>query len=262
MKRHVLKVALVCAMTVLSATAFAGGSAEPATPINSAADLKGKRIAVKTGTVFDSIVEQKIPGSSVLYFTGSTDCALAVMAGKADAMLDDQPVCEKIVALHPELRMLLPPLVEDAYGLIATQGSPHVAELNQFYKDAVASGLYDEMINRWIRTADTPKMPEISFTGTKGTINVVTDGLSDPFTYYGVNNELAGFSVEYMNRFAAEYGYSINWEAMDCAGLLASVQSGKADIGASSLSITEERKKVMDFSDPYYTGGFTLVVRK
>jgi polar amino acid transport system substrate-binding protein len=106
------------------------------------------------------------------------------------------------------------------------------------------------MLNRWIKTADTPKMPDIGFTGTKGTINVVTDALSDPFTYYGVNNELAGFSVEYVNRFASEYGYSVNWTVSDFGGFLAAVQSGKADIGASSLSITEERKKIMDFTDP------------
>jgi ABC-type amino acid transport substrate-binding protein len=76
------------------------------------------------------------------------------MSGKADAMLDDQPVGEKIVAQHPELQIILPPVVVDSLALIGPLGSPLIPELNQFYKDSVASGLYDELLQRWIKTLE------------------------------------------------------------------------------------------------------------
>jgi polar amino acid transport system substrate-binding protein len=262
------KVFVFLAITTL-ATAFTFTSCQTQEPARSAngeaaagANLTGKRIAVKSGTLFADIVNQYMPGSSLVYFDTSADCAKAVMSGKADAMLDDRPINEKLVELNPELRMLLPPVAEDSYGVMTPKGSPLIAKLNRFHKDAVASGLYAEIINRWFQTGGNPKMPDISQTGAKGTLNVITDGKTNPFSYYDANNELTGFSVEYMNRFASEYGYKIKWTVADPAGVLAAMRSGDADAGASSFSITEERKKDIDFTDPYYVGGFTLVTKK
>ncbi len=48
---------------------------------------------------------------------------------------------------------------------------------------------------------------------------------------------------------------------LNFAGIIPALQSGNVDIGASSITITEPRKKVIDFSNPYYDSGLQILVR-
>ena len=49
---------------------------------------------------------------------------------------------------------------------------------------------------------------------------------------------------------------------MSFDNVLANVQSGKADIAIAGISVTDERKKVYDFSDSYYTSENVVIVKK
>lgn len=71
-----------------------------------------------------------------------------------------------------------------------------------------------------------------------------------------------GFSVDLMNAVAARAGLDIEWVNVDFDKLLAGVASCQYDLACSSISITEERKKDMLFSDPINTGGQVIVIRK
>jgi polar amino acid transport system substrate-binding protein len=62
--------------------------------------------------------------------------------------------------------------------------------------------------------------------------------------------------------FCRDCGYALEITEMNFDGILASVQSGKSDIGCTSISVTEERKESMLFSEPDYSGGTALVVLK
>ena len=61
----------------------------------------------------------------------------------------------------------------------------------------------------------------------------------------------AGLSVDFMQDFADQYGYDLVIENTAWDGLIPSLQTGKADCIISSMTITDERAEVVDFSDPY-----------
>ena len=61
----------------------------------------------------------------------------------------------------------------------------------------------------------------------------------------------AGLSVDFMQDFADQYGYDLVIENTAWDGLIPSLQTGKADCVISSMTITDERAEVVDFSDPY-----------
>jgi len=71
-----------------------------------------------------------------------------------------------------------------------------------------------------------------------------------------------GFSVDLMNAVAEKAGLDIRWVVVDFDKLLTGVSSCQYDMACSSISITEERKKSMLFSDPIGSGGQVVVVRK
>lgn len=61
----------------------------------------------------------------------------------------------------------------------------------------------------------------------------------------------AGISVDIVNAFGAYAGYDIRVENVSWDGLIPSLQTGKADMVISSMTITKDRQKIVDFSDPY-----------
>lgn len=84
-----------------------------------------------------------------------------------------------------------------------------------------------------------------------------------PFTYIieGSGGELDGFDVEIAKQIAKDYKQNLEIKVMGYYEILPAVQSKKIDIGMSTISITPERSKLVDFSDPYYETTQVFIVR-
>jgi polar amino acid transport system substrate-binding protein len=74
------------------------------------------------------------------------------------------------------------------------------------------------------------------------------------------NGEVVGFDVDVAQAIAKELGYSLSIQDMDFSALIPALQSGRIDFAMSGMTITEERKKNVDFSDPYFTASFSIIV--
>lgn len=81
-----------------------------------------------------------------------------------------------------------------------------------------------------------------------------------PFEYMDDNGDPAGFDIDLSYMIAEKAGRELEIEDMDFNGLLAALNSGKIDFSAAGMSVTEERKKSVDFSVPYYTSRQVIVV--
>lgn len=71
-----------------------------------------------------------------------------------------------------------------------------------------------------------------------------------------------GIDVELINAIAEDQGFEVELKAMDFKGIIPALQAGQLDVSMGGMSITEERKKVVDFSSPYFEAGVSLVVGK
>lgn len=83
-----------------------------------------------------------------------------------------------------------------------------------------------------------------------------------PFEMAEADGTPTGISVETAYALGEYLGRSVKIENTSWTGLIPSIQSGKADIILSSMTITEERAKVVDFSIPYAASGLTLLINK
>lgn len=72
---------------------------------------------------------------------------------------------------------------------------------------------------------------------------------------------VVGADVEIAKAIGEELGVEVKFSEMSFDNVLASLQSGKADIAISGISATEERQKVFDFSDTYYESETVLIVK-
>lgn len=94
-------------------------------------------------------------------------------------------------------------------------------------------------------------------------LTVAIDATYPPFEQINEKTgQLEGLDVDMMNAIAAKAGLDIEYINMSYDKVLEGVASCQYDIGCSSITITEERRKVMLFSDPINSGGQVIMVRK
>ena len=94
----------------------------------------------------------------------------------------------------------------------------------------------------------------------KKTLVIAADALWPPMEFVNENKELVGFSVDMMQAAAKEGGYEVKMVNAPWEGIFGGLMAGQYDAICSSVTMTPERKKVMDFSTPYYTVTQAVIV--
>src|SRR5699024_11020297 len=79
-----------------------------------------------------------------------------------------------------------------------------------------------------------------------------------PFEYKE-DEELTGFDVELVEAVADEIGVTVNWDTMKFDGIIPALQANKVDAAVSAIGIREDRSEVVNFSDPYFESGLSLI---
>lgn len=99
--------------------------------------------------------------------------------------------------------------------------------------------------------------------GTEESVLIVgTNPEFPPFEYVGDTGEIEGIDVEIINAIAADLGMTVQMEAMDFDALVPSLVSGKLDVAIAGMTITEERKQSVLFSEPYFNATQVVILRE
>ncbi|WP_179953291.1 basic amino acid ABC transporter substrate-binding protein [Desulfobotulus mexicanus] len=81
-----------------------------------------------------------------------------------------------------------------------------------------------------------------------------------PFESIDDNGNIVGFDIDLIRAVAAEMGLEVRLRGMGFDSILIAVRSGQVHLGMSSFSVTEERKRSVDFTIPYYSSGQVVLV--
>ncbi|MDL4864304.1 transporter substrate-binding domain-containing protein, partial [Halomonas elongata] len=93
------------------------------------------------------------------------------------------------------------------------------------------------------------------------TLDVATDPSFVPFEMMDQETgEMTGFDMDIIKEISERAGFDYNLRTMDFNGIIPAVQTGNIDIAIAGITITDERSKIVDFSDPYYDSGLKLLV--
>jgi len=94
------------------------------------------------------------------------------------------------------------------------------------------------------------------------TIIFATDATWPPMEFVDANKNIVGFSIDFLTAAGKEAGFTPVFKNTAWDGIFAGLAAGKYDSISSSVSITEERQKKMDFSEPYFEVSQALIVKK
>lgn len=105
---------------------------------------------------------------------------------------------------------------------------------------------------------EAPKKAE-----TAKVLRVGTEPAFAPFEFQKEgSNEFTGFDMDLIRAIGTKLGYKVEISSMGFDALIPALNSGNIDVAIAGMSITDERKKVVVFSDPYYTSGLIVMVKK
>ncbi|MFT8350311.1 transporter substrate-binding domain-containing protein [Clostridium saccharoperbutylacetonicum] len=90
---------------------------------------------------------------------------------------------------------------------------------------------------------------------------IACDSKFAPFSFEE-NAKYKGIDVELLDAIAKEEKFEYNLKPMDFDGIIPGVTAGQIDGAISAMTITDDRKKVLDFSDGYFVSGLSVVVNK
>jgi glutamine transport system substrate-binding protein len=119
------------------------------------------------------------------------------------------------------------------------------------------------MSTKWLKTVGASLALTVAAgTVSAETLRVVTDPSFVPFEMMDQETgEMIGFDMDIIREVGKRAGFDIDLNTMDFNGIIPALQTGNVDIAIAGITITEEREKIVDFSDPYYDSGLRILVR-
>lgn len=93
-----------------------------------------------------------------------------------------------------------------------------------------------------------------------GKLTMATNATFPPYEMTTDSGDIEGIDIDTAKAIAEKLGLELQVDDMDFDAALLSVQQGKADIVMAGVTVTDERKAVMDFSDSYATGIQSIIV--
>ena len=93
-----------------------------------------------------------------------------------------------------------------------------------------------------------------------GVVKVGVMGTYQPYNFLNENKEMDGFDVDIAKEIAKGLGVKVEFVSQEFSGMIAGLKAHKFDMVVSQMTITDERKKEMLFSDPYITNQVKVIV--
>ena len=95
-----------------------------------------------------------------------------------------------------------------------------------------------------------------------GKLHMSTNAAFPPYEMIAADGSFEGIDVEVAAAIAEKLGLELVVDDMGFDAALTAVQTGKSDIAMAGITVTDDRKEVMDFSDSYATGIQVVIVKE
>ena len=226
-------------------------------------DFEKAKIGVLMGSSFDLLANEYFPEAEKLYFMNMTDLILNLKQEKIDGILMDKGFFTPLLWEDEEISFIEMDMPATEYAVAfpkAAESEALMAQFNEFIRSETENGGLAELEAKWLSASEPDGSIDFTrLTGENGTLRVATTVESKPFDYLK-DEQFCGFDADFIFCFAQEYGYALEIDTMDFGALLPSLSAGRYDLAISSITVTEERKESVLFSDTYCRNPIVMAV--
>ena len=225
-----------------------------------AKDFDGESLGILKDSSFEDLTKSNFPNSKYSYINGTFELFQALLKEDIEGFLMDEPNAEYFKIVYPERITYFPEDFQEnqyAFGFQKTdEGKILLDKFNQFLSNTNLKEIYD----KW-NVNDTTKLTiDKSLNTSAETINAAFLMDLNPLCFLE-GTEVKGYEIELLYKFAKEYNYNINFMQADVGDRVSYIEEKKANITGGWFTITDERKKSVDFSNSIHNAGTVLVSR-
>ncbi len=189
----------------------------------------------------------------------------ALLANDVDMVLTDAASGRGYVGANPDkLKIVGDALGSEDFGFIFTPKSDLVAPFNAAIAQMKADGYFDYLNNRWFFLADPAgkdiyhELPDLQ--GRK--VVAVTENAYTPLNFVDpATGKAVGWEYDAVNEICRRLNCVVDWKLSSWDAMIPAVKDGQFDVGMDGITINDERKAQVDFSDPYLTSQQFMLVR-
>lgn len=173
-------------------------------------------------------------------------------------------IMKKAVAMMMTAAMGMAVLAGCGSSSSAAPASSAVSEAASAVSEAPASSAASEAGSAVSEVSAASEASAVETTGeyklaTDGVLTMGTNATFPPYEYYE-GDKIVGIDAEISQAIAEKLGLTLEIVDMDFNSLVSAVQSGKIDISAAGMTVTEDRLQNVDFTDSYSTGVQVVIV--
>ena len=227
--------------------------------------LETMRVGVFGVSTNKEIIEKKNPKiTNFFFFNTISDAIAGLKTNKIDCFSADVPVLILYANRNPDLKVS--PLKIDTfdYGIALKKNSLLTEKISKVVKKFKEDGTIEKIKDLWQGKDESKKtiasIPKQDWEGKNGVLKAYFTGDIEPFAYLGNNQTLIGLDVHLVYLIAKELDMKVEQTVAQFDSLIPALQSGKADVVSSCLTITNERQQSVDMV-PYYESYIGVLVR-
>lgn len=217
-------------------------------------DYANTRVGVQIGTTGEICVAEYEGknGCELVRFNKAADAIQALNVNKLDlVVIDEQPAIE-FVKKNAHLEILDKEFLSEDYAICVAKNNKELLEdLNRCIAELKNDGTIANIVSHYISgEGESYTSPEgIEY---DGQIVMATNAEFPPYEFFS-NGKIVGIDAEIATAIADKLGKKLVISNMEFASIIISVQSGKADFGMAGMTVTEDRKKNVSFTDSITT---------
>ncbi|MBR2527955.1 MAG: transporter substrate-binding domain-containing protein [Blautia sp.] len=268
MKYTKMSAALALAAVLALSGASVAMAEENSSGISGVEDLPGKKIGVQLGTtgdIYASDYEGDEAGTVIERYNKGNDAVMALKQGKVDCVIIDSQPAAKFVEKNDDLMILEEDFAKEEYAIAISKDKPELTEaINGALAELKEEGILEQIIGNYIGDETKGTQPYESpedVDRSNGKLIMATNAAFEPYEYYS-GTTIVGIDAEMAQAICDKLGYELEIQDIEFDAIINAVQSGKADIGVAGMTVTEDRLKSIDFSDPYTEATQVIIVRK
>lgn len=250
---------LLCSLCLLLALLILGACSgnNKIRQIRQLKDIPGSVIGVQLGTTSDVLatdLEKKGDGTRVERYTKGADAIQALRQGKIDCVMTDEAPAKAFLRVNPSLSILPEAFDESSMAICVAKGNgPLQKSLNEAIHELQREGTIDSIVHQHMVLHQTVayKSPQNGLKYMDAPpLKFATNATFEPFEYYQAG-KIVGIDIDVAHAIGDKIGRKVEVTDMEFDAIITSVQTGKADAGIAGITVTEERKKNINFTDPY-----------
>lgn len=232
--------------------------------VESVEDLAGTTIGVQIGTTGAIYAEDFVaenPGTEVIRYNKGADAVQALKQQKIDAVLIDEQPALAFVEKNNELTIADEEFAMEEYAIgIAKENTELLYQINDALEAIKVNGTMDEIVANYIgdEKGEHPYESPEGLTRGNGTLTMATNVAFPPYEYYE-DKTAVGIDIDMMQAIADYLNMDLVVSDMEFDSVIMAVQSGKADVAAAGLTVTEDRLKNISFSESYTTAKQVII---